>query len=483
MNYGLELANKGNLKEAAEAILEAIKLKPDFPEAYNNLGMIFISANCVEAAEQSLRLAIKLRPNFSEPYNNLGVILQKSKRLDEAEIYFRRAVELNPNNAEVYKNLGAVLYETNRRDEAVNCFRLAINLNANCIDAHYYLGMVMLQANRLEEAEVYFRQVLALKPDHTKVEFNLGLLYLLDEQYEKGWEKYEARCKMPGTPRPEVRRWQGEDLTGHKILLYHEQGLGDTIHFFRYAEKVAELAGETIVWVQKPLERLLAACETNFIVRSGDNIPLSEYNFDFACPLLSLPLMFNTSRETIPHKIPYIFPQQNIAAKWSKILDKIDGGELYRIGVVWSGNPKYVNDRNRSIPLDILGTLFTTFEVSWISLQLGRQVEALRGMSCNVADISGELTDFAETAGAIANIDLVITVDTAVAHLSGSMGKDTWLLLPFSPDWRWQLDREDCPWYSTLRLFRQRSAGDWLEVLDKIKVSLAEQLNKNYRSR
>jgi hypothetical protein len=383
---------------------------------------------------------------------------------------------MNPSYAEPYKNLGLLLNATYRQDEAEDCFHRAIKLSPDFADTHYYLGTVLIGANRLEEAEKCLKQAITLRPDYAEADFALGMLYLLLGQYDKGWKGYEERCRLPGYPQMKIPRWQGEDLTGRKILLYQEQGFGDTIQFIRYARQVAELAEETIVWVQKPLEKLLNDGKGGFLVYTGDGTPLNKYNFDFACPLLSLPRLFNTSIETIPQKTPYLLANSDISAKWREALAKMDGGSVFRIGVVWTGGPKQPINKYRSIPLDLLAELFAAYEVSWVSLQVGSQTDELAGMPYKLADLSKELTDFAETAGVIDNLDLVITVDTAVAHLAGSMGKKTWLVLPFASDWRWLLEREDSPWYPTMRLFRQSHAGAWQEVLTQVKAALAEEI-------
>jgi Flp pilus assembly protein TadD len=454
---------------------QAIKLNPTHPKFYNNLGMVLEKANLLSQAAELFGWAIKLNPDYTEALNNFGTILIRTNQFDEAVDYFRRAIELNPRYAKAYNNLGLVFENTNRRDEALRCLRRAIELEPDNAAFYNNLGKLLKDARQLDDAEVCFQQALKFRPDFVDADFALAILYLLQEQYEKGWEKYDdLRLIKEGNKYLPIPHWRGENLTNCRILLYADQGFGDTIHFSRYAQMVGNLAGETNLLVQKPLERLLEFSLTNCQIRNSDSIVAKK--FDFACPLLSLPHIFHTSRDTIPQLIPYLQPNRASVEAWHKKLHKIDRGTRYRIGVVWAGNPAHNNDRNRSIPFDVFGSLFDITEVSWVSLQVGKRRDDLTRTPDKVIDISGDLVDFAETAGVIANLDLVITVDSAVAHLAGAMGRKTWLLLPTNPDWRWQLDREDSPWYPTLYLFRQREMGNWSEVLARVKESLAKLL-------
>ena len=474
-NLGSVLSDAGLLLEAAEMFRQAIKLNPNHPKLYNNLGIVLKKANLLRQAADLFGWAIKLDPDYTEALNNFGTVLIGMSHWDEAEDYFRRAIELNPDYAKAYNNLGLVLENTNHRDEALRCFRRAVELEPNDAAIYNNLGKMLKDSRQLDEAEVCFQQALKLQPDFVDADFALAILYLLQEQYEKGWEKYDdLRLIKEDNRHLSIPQWRGENLTDRRILLYADQGFGDTIHFIRYAQMVGDLACETNLLVQKPLEGLLGLSLTNCQIYNSDSIVAREY--DFACPLLSLPHIFNTSRETIPRMIPYLQPNRASVETWRKKIDKIASGTRCRIGVVWAGNSTHNNDRNRSIPFGIFGSLFDITEVSWISLQVGKRAADLTRTSDKVIDISGELIDFAETAGVIANLDLVITVDSAVAHLAGALGQKTWLLLPFNPDWRWQLDREDSPWYPTLYLFRQREMDSWPEVLARVKKTLVEFL-------
>jgi Flp pilus assembly protein TadD len=476
-NLGLVLKETYQLGQAEECLRQAILLQPDFPEAYNNLGLVLQDDNRLDEAEASLRQAIKLRPYYSEAYNNLGLVLTGSNHLDEAEICLRHAIELQSYYFEAHNNLGLVLKKNNRFTEAEACFRHAIELKADYAEAYHNLGLVLTDTNRLEEAKASLNCAIELRPNYTEANFLLGFIYLLQGNYAKGWEKFELRGKLLGCYQPPIPCWQGEDLTSRSIVLNYEQGFGDTIQFIRYVREVAALAAKTVVLVQKPLERLLADSQEKFTVITDDNI--SWQDFDFACPLPSLPYRFNTCAETIPNIVPYIHASHGMASKWQKKINKADGGCIYRIGVVWAGNAKHINDKNRSIPLDVFNTLFDVDNISWVSLQVGKDPKRLM-MDEKVLDLSQDLADFSETAGVIENLDLVISVDSAVAHLAGAMGKKMWLLVPFAADWRWKAEGEDTPWYPTMQLFRQSKFGDWQEVLDKIKVAIQQELLNNH---
>jgi Flp pilus assembly protein TadD len=474
-NLGLIMQDNNRLDQAASCFLQAIRLNPNDSVTYNNLSLLFKKANKLSDAEDCLRRAIQLNPDYSSAYNNLGMILKNLNRLEEAEMYIRKAITLNANFTGAYNNLGVILKDLNCLDEAERYLRRAIALKSDYIEAHFNLGLVLKEANQLGEAENYLCQAIRLKPDYPEAHFALSTLYLIRKQFEDGWKKYEMRQEIFHHYQPPISRWQGEELTGRKILLYYEQGFGDTIQFARYIPKVAELAAKTVVWVQESLQQLLSHSENAVTVYTGQNMPTEE--FDFACPLLSLPSVFNTSLETIPQSFSYIQANSECSIRWRKNLNEIDNSNIYRVGVVWAGNPKHINDRKRSIPFNVFSKLFEISNINWISLQVGVGAEDVKESSCKVNAVSETIIDFYETAGIIDNLDLVITVDTSVAHLAGAMGKKTWVLLPFAPDWRWQLECEDSPWYPTIRLFRQSRIGNWQDVLEKVEEAIKVELH------
>ncbi|AIF52434.1 tetratricopeptide repeat protein [Pelosinus sp. UFO1] len=474
LNLGIKLIKKGDLESAVTAFCTAIKLNPKYSPAYNNLGLIFKNTNRLLEAEACFCRAIELSSNDSYAYNNLGLVLMDLGNLQKAEGCFLRAVELNPNNSIIYTNLGTALEENSHLVEAEGAYRRAIELNPNSPEAHYNLGTFLRFIKRFDEAEDQLCRAVELRSDYTEANFSLGNLYLLRGEFANGWGKYEkSRRRRSRYRQLKIPQWLGEDLTGRSILLCWEYGFGDTIQFVRYVQKVEKLTSKIILWVQKPLERLLAAAHPNLTLYAGDCLPQGKY--DYVCSLLSLPVIFNTCNETIPQTVPYIPASRTASVTWREALRKIDNDKLYRVGVVWAGNPRHHNDSKRSIPFDVFHKLFGISRVSWVSLQVGLRAEDLIGTPYNIIDFSRDLVDFMETAGLIETLDLVITVDSAVAHLAGTMGKKTWLLLPFDPDWRWQLDREDSSWYPTIRIFRQRKLGDWQEVVERVKRALQKE--------
>ncbi len=464
--------------EAKKCFYKAIRLNPNSPEAYNSLGVCQAEDGLLSQAENCFRRAIELKKfDYLEATNNLGIVLIKMKRIAEAEVCIRRASELWPECPEVYNNLGLTLKKTNCMDEAAVNFRRALALRPDYPAAYINLGLVLKDSGRLDEAETCFQHVLKLHEDCSEADFALGILYLLQGQYEHWWEKYELRRSVFGYRQLDIRRWKGEELAGRRILLFYEQGYGDSLHFVRYASKVVPLASAVILWVQEPLGKLLSDSLPGVTILTKE--PIQPEQYDFACPLPSLPFVFNTVEENIPRTIPYIRPRQSVAEKWRKILDQRDGGHQYRVGIAWAGNPRHANDHNRTITVALFETLLDMGDINWVSLQVGDQAKDLTESLKGVVDFSQQLVDFSETAGIIDNLDLIITVDSAVAHLAGAMGKKTWTLLPFAPDWRWQLEREDSPWYPTMRLFRQQSFNNWQEVFVRVKTALKDELMRN----
>jgi len=469
LNRGVALANAGNFPQAEEAFRQAIELNPDYAKAYSNLGFVLKLSGRLDEAAACLNQAIKLNPNFPDAYNNLSLVLMDTGRLAEAEACLRKALRLNPHSPEIYNNLGLVLEDTERQPAAEISYRRALELRPDYPDAYYNLGNLLKNARRMVEAQAAYHRAIELRPGFTSARFALSTLYLLQGRFADGWQAYNDLRLESGARQPKIPCWQGEGLAGRSILLYHEQGFGDTIQFIRYAEKVAESAAKTVLLVQKPLERLVQSSFPSLTVCSGEPDPET---YDFACSLPNLPMLFNTSADTIPATIPYLRISPEISAAWHRVIGQQPASQSYKIGVVWAGNPKHHNDHNRSIQFRLFRQLFNLAQASWLSLQTGSAAES----AGKLIDLSPRLIDFAETAGAIENLDLIITVDSAVAHLAGAMGKETWLLVPFAPDWRWQLDRKDSPWYPSMLLFRQNRPGDWREVLARVKKALEKKL-------
>ncbi len=423
-------------------------MSPFSPQAFNNRGIALRDLGQLDEAIACLREAITLDPNAPEPHNNLGLALQGKGQLDEAIVAFRRAIALNPNLAEVHNNLGIALADKGQLDGA--------------IAAH--------------------RQAIALKPNLAKAHYNLGIALLTRGDLQLGWEEYEWRWKCEGVPlllrNYSQPQWDGGPLEGRTILLHAEQGIGDAIKFVRYVPLVAQRGGRIIIVCFAELERLFRAMHGGWQVlvpAPGQPLPA----FDLHAPLLSLPRVLATTLSNIPRVVPYLQADAEEVKKWQRRLAGYPPS--LNVGLVWAGRPTQRNDRNRSVKLARLAPLGRVAGVRFFSLQKGEAAAEAKAPppGMELVDWTQELKDFADTAALIANLDLVISVDTAVAHLTGAMGKPIWTLLSFVPGWHWLLEREDSPWYPSMRLFRQPSRGDW----DTVIMRLAEALSPWIKTR
>jgi Flp pilus assembly protein TadD len=505
-NLGDALGDAGRSNEAVAAYRQAIALRPNHAETYVNLGIILRAAGQLDEAIAAYRQAISLKVNFAEAYTNLGNALREKGRLDEAAAAHRRAVDLRPDLPEAHFNLAIVLRDQHQIHQAITAFRRALALRPDYIHAltnlanelrntgeldesiaaynrllairpnraetHSNLGLALEDAGRLDEAIAEYRRGIALKPDLAGAHSNLGMALLLRGDWQQGWPEYEWRLQISDASqdKPGAPRWDGRELNGRTILLFAEQGLGDTIHFIRYLPRVAQFGGRVLVEAPEPLIRLLRQLPgAEQWIPKGQPLP----RFDVQCPLMSLPGIFGTTPSTIPPLNDLLRPDPELAEAWRRRMRQKPPG--LNVGLAWAGSTKHKNDRNRSIPLSLLAPLAAP-GVQFYSLQKGdaaaQATQASGQMS--ITDWTQELHDFADTAALIDHLDLIISVDTAVAHLSAAMGKPTWLLLPFVPDWRWLRDREDTPWYPSMRLFRQTKIGDWPGVIQRAAGALAD---------
>ena len=477
-NRGILLKEFQRLDEALESYDKAISLKPDYAEAYSNRGILLKELQRLDEALESFDKAISLKPDYAAAYSNRSIVLQALQRLDEALESQDKAISLKPDYAEAYSNRGNVLRELQRLDEALESFDKAIILKPDYAEAYSNRGLVLKDLQYLDEALESYDKALRLKPDYPSVNWNISLCHLLDGNFKDGWSGYEWRWKNKDSSTFKSKRnflqplWLGaESLKGKTILLYAEQGLGDTIQFSRYAPLVALLGAKVILEVQRPLVKLLKNIEgVSQIIAKGDNLP----DFDYQCPLLSLPLAFKTELQTIPPVSQYMTSDSGKVMIWQSKLGK---KSKPRIGLVWSGNAKHKNDHNRSLSLSqLLPSLPPNIEYVCLQKELRDADKELLAQHSQIKYFGDALADFTDTAALCELMDVVISVDTSVAHLAGALGKQTWVLLPFGPDWRWLLDREDNPWYPSVKLYRQEKAGDWSGVMEKIKADIYARL-------
>jgi len=484
---GAALHALGRLAEAEASCRAALRLRPNDPEAHNTLGATLWALDRPAEAAASCRQALRLRPGYPEAHNNLGGALWALGGLEEAETSCREALRLRPDYPEAHANLGNVLRDLGRPAEAEASCREALRLRPDYSDAHSNLGAALYILGRPAEAEASCREARRLRPDYPDAHTNLAHALLLAGRFEEGWNEYEWRWKtrqlLDGDRNFPAPQWGGEAIGDRVILLHAEQGLGDTLQFCRYVPLMASGA-RIVLEVQAPLVRLLSRLPgitqpgitqpgITQIVARGDSLP----SFDLHCPLLSLPRAFGTTLGTIPAATPYLAADPARAADWRERLAHFDG---LRVGLVWAGGQRQglpsqvITDRRRSVALDAMAPLGEASGVSFISLQKGEPAAQAatppRGMALH--DLTADLHDFADTAALIDGLDLVISVDTAVAHLAGALGKPVWLLNRFDTDWRWLLNRDDSPWYPTLRQFRQPSPGDWTSALGAARDAL-----------
>jgi len=436
-----------------------------------------MAAGEIVAAETSYREALRLLPDFAETHANLALLLERSARRDEAEHHYRRAIAGDPGCAQTHLNFGALLADGKRFDEAESAYRRALELAPDWPAAWSNLGA--LQACRKQEAaaEASCRRAIALDAGHASAHFNLAYLLLRQGRYEEGWRCFERRdWYRQLEQRLSCPRWRGESLIGRSLLIGFEAGHGDMIQFCRYAD-VMKRAGAARVGVicHPALKRLFATLDGADEICGFDEEPSGPW--DYWAPPLSLPLHCGTRLESIPARLPYLHADAERRRQWAVELGALASPAELRVGLVWKGNPRFENDADRSLPdLATLAPLGAIVGVRWFSLQKGAgEDEAARPPAgLPVVALGGRLRDFADTAAAIANLDLVIGVDTAVGHLAGAMARNCWLLLPdYKTDWRWLAGRGDSPWYpKVMRLFRQPRMGDWQSVVGEVAVAL-----------
>ena len=464
---------QGKLEESRALLERAIYAYPDSAEAFNSLGNTLNELNLAQEANEAYRRAIALRPEFPEAHFNLGNSLRKLSRFEDAAAAYRAAVALRPDYADAHNNLGLACDGLGRTTDALACFERAVAIDPSTRMACNNLALALADLNRHQEALPYFARARALDPDAAEPVFNESLVRLALADFESGWRDYEARWRLPKF-RPNASafaqpQWDGSaPLHGKTILLHGEQGLGDTILFARYVPLVAERGGRIILAVQDALAHLFASIPgVAQTVTSKDPLP----EFDYHSPMGSLPGAFHTTLESIPAEIPYLVPPA-VSPTLTALAQAADPRPT--IGVCWAGNPSNPNDRNRSMRLADFAPLFAATGYRFVSLQQKLAPGDEETLASHAVDVSSDRAgrSLADTAALIAHLDLVITVDTAIAHLAGALGRKVWVLLPFRPYWVWQRARLDSPWYPTARLFRQPALGDWKTAVQETLHSL-----------
>jgi tetratricopeptide (TPR) repeat protein len=473
-NRAAVLRALGRAAEAVASYDRAIAIEPSAPDHHYNRGLALGDLARHAEALASYDRAIALKPDYAAAHNNRGTTLVALGRHQEALASFDRAVALNPRFAEAHNNRASALFRLGRLEDGLASCDQAIALQPALAEAHANRGSLLSGLARPGEALASFDAAIALNPDAADAHVNRGFTLLLTGRFAEGWREHEWRKRQ----RPQDNAfhrgapWSGDEpLEGRRLFVYAEQGLGDTIQFSRYLPLLEARGAAVTLAAQRPLASLLRQLSPSLkVLGPGERAP----SFDYHCSLMSLPLAFGTTLESIPAGPAYLRADPDRRARFAERLGTADRP---RVGLVWSGSPTHDNDLNRSIAFDQISPLLTA-DAEWISLHQEIRPTDLEAVHAGgrVAFLGDQLKDFSDTAALLDLMDLVITVDTSVAHLAGAMGKPVWILLPFAPDWRWLLDRDDSPWHPSARLFRQRRRSDWPQVIAEIRRELSNVL-------
>jgi tetratricopeptide (TPR) repeat protein len=507
-NRGLVAAALGHLDEAMICYDQALQLKPDFADARNNFGVALQAQGSLNEALEQYRLALAAHPTMADAHLNMGTVLSKLGRFDEALACYRDLLALDANSAEAHFNSGNAHREQGHHNSAIASFERALALRPDYVEAHVNLGSLigrlgdyagaeahyrravalkptpthlvclggsLAAQGRLDEEEGFYREALALDPHYADAHQNLAWLLLKRGDYKQGWAEFALRWRKQDYDAlavPGVAEWRGEPVDGRRLLVVGEQGVGDHFQFLRFARALQARGATVDLCVREPLLPLVERIPG--VNRAFSGKPAHDY--DFWVPMMSVPSCVGTELSTIPAELPYLFADKTKLKTWRKRVSPVDKTKR-RVGLVWAGSPAFGNDRYRSMTLTDLSALSELKNVAWYALQKGPAHAQLADapQAFRARDFTAYLTSFEETAALIMQLDLVIAVDTDVAHLAGALGKPVWLLLPANSDWRWLQERSDSPWYPGMRLFRQTTAGDWRTVVAQVAEALQAQ--------
>jgi tetratricopeptide (TPR) repeat protein len=476
VKLGRALVELERLTDALSAFQNALRLSPRQWDAAYESGVIHHKLGQLERSLKHLDLCRELRADDASTLQLRGLVLMALKRFEESLADSLAAHAVDPSSVETRNNIGGALLSLGRDEEALTWFDGALEIRPNLTEALNNKIVSLGQLHRFEDAFALCRRMKASKLDNARTEWILAHLHLLTGNFEAGWAENEVRLRLPSSTYPKfpLRAWHGgESVEGKTILICADEGLGDTIQFVRYVPMLAERGARIVLVVQNPLYRLLLGLPgvSQCFSFAGGRLP----EIDMHCPIGSLPLAFRTRLDAIPSAKSYLpSPSERHVQAWE---DRLGRHTKLRVGLAWSGNPDHANDHNRSIPLRKLSRILDV-DATFVSLQKDPRPDdaaVLRERS-DIVDLTVYLSDFIETAALVSCLDLVITVDTSVAHLAGALGRPTWILLPYTPDYRWLLDRDDSPWYPSVRLFRQTESRDYESVLDRVRDELRARI-------
>jgi len=512
-NLGVALCNLGKLDDALQHYQTAVTLAPDYADAIDNLGNLLLSSSKLDEAVTWFQRSLQLRPDYPSAHvglahafrlqdkptlaiahyryalgllpdqlelmTHLGNLLRNTGQSAEALAIYQRVVMLRPDDATIQLNLGVIYRDVGQLPEALRHYEIALRLRPDYVDGLINRAGVLIELDRPEEAVVAYDQSLQLAPERADAQWGKSLALLMQGEYRQGWELYEARFayKLKESPLPAgVPRWDGRMLAGQDLLIWGEQGLGDVLQFIRYAKLCKTRVGRVTVLCKPALQRLLAACPFIDAVITE----VSIHDFAAHVPVMSLPYIFGTMLESIPAEVPYLFVSEEARQQWSPFFAEATGR---KIGVVWAGNPRksqidaHVIDRQRSANLAMMKPLFEMAGCTFYNLQKDATVAEITaaGVQDRLVNFMPQVKDMMDTAAIIAQLDLVISVDTSVVHLAGGLGKPVWVLSRFGGCWRWLRNQERNPWYPTARVFGQATPGDWGSCLSKVGAALIQQ--------
>lgn len=472
-SLGAVLYRQGLLQDAVASYRRAIALAPDNVAALRLLGLVLHEAGQLQDAAEIYRQSLARDASDHVIASNLGACLSELGALDEAASACEQAVLLKPDYAAAWTNLGIVFEKQDRACDAIAAHRCAVAADPDYAKGHANLAVALHNAGEIDEALAVSHRAVGLDPEQPLAQYNHAHFLLMNGDFVNGFAAYRWRrkCKTlsDGDPTFSEPEWQGEPLNGRTLLLFAEYGLGDALHFVRYVPMVAALGGKIILQVQPALVTLLRQLPDVTVIPRGEALP----GLDLQLPLMSLPRVFGSTLDTIPAEVPYLHPDPAKLSRWRAALADVTA---LKVGVVWAGNARHKGDRQRSLPAASVLPRLVMPGVQLYSLQKEPRPEdgeVLAALGCDVIDLAPALGDFADTAAAVAALDLVIAVDTSVAHLAGALGRPVWMLTPYALDWRWLREREESPWYPTMRLFRQRSPREWNDPLMRLSAALA----------
>lgn len=454
---------------------EQLNIYPEQPDLKVRLAFALHKAKQYQQAEQLYRELIDAHEQ-AILYFNLGCVLTDSKKNDDAIEAYKKALILDPKHKSAHNNLGNLLRSKGDPLQAINHFLAVQKINPKHVNSLNGLGACYASLGQHEKSVEYFRKTIALNPDDYNAHTNLGIELLLLGQFDEGWREYNWRFLRPDLKRHlTTPHWQGEDLEKKRLHIYAEQGAGDVIQFLRFIPHIKTLGAEIILECHKDLYTLcFQQTGIDIVVAYGTKVPKCDYHV----PLLSLAAMLNVNLDNIPDLVPYLCTPEAKRQQWKDYFKEVN---KLKVGIVWAGNPKHPNDLFRSCDLSMFMPFLTMPEVAYYSLQKNFEVEQLADLPSEVMidNLADKIFDYTDTAACIEQLDIVITVDTSVAHMAGALGKNVWVLIPYVPDWRWMLNSENTPWYPTMRLFRQEKIGDWTPVVNRIADSLSASISSS----